>query len=60
MERAKGLEGNNFLTIAMKEKGLTMQGAADFIGDEVTLRVNQSLVVNVKNHGDDADANLLD
>ncbi|KLO13041.1 terpenoid synthase [Schizopora paradoxa] len=43
MERARGLEGNNMLTIAMKEKGLSMQGAADYVGGEVTLRMNQFL-----------------
>ncbi|KLO13018.1 terpenoid synthase [Schizopora paradoxa] len=41
MERAKGLEGSNMLTIAMKEKGLSMQGAADYVGDEIMLRMNQ-------------------
>ncbi|KLO13039.1 terpenoid synthase [Schizopora paradoxa] len=41
MERAKGLEGNNMLTIAMKEKGLSMQEAADYVGDEITQRMNQ-------------------
>ena len=44
MEREKGLDGNNMLTIAMKEKGLSMQEAADYVGNEVTHRMNQFLV----------------
>ncbi len=43
MERAKGLDGNNFLTVAMRHKGLTMQEAADFTGDEIAARVHQFL-----------------
>ncbi len=35
MERAKGLEGNNFLTVVMREKGLNVQEAADFTGKEI-------------------------
>lgn len=35
MERSRGLEGNNFLTVVMKEKGLTLQEAADFTGKEI-------------------------
>ena len=29
------------LTVAMKEKGFSMQEAADYVGDEVALRMNQ-------------------
>ncbi len=113
MERAKGLDGNNFVTVAMRDKGMSIQEAADYTGAEFMERLSQfledrkelpsfgknvdedvqkyvysisqwcignliwsfetpryfgaehdvvkkTLVVNVKDHGDDADARLLD
>ena len=113
MERAKGLDGNNFVTVAMREHGMNIQEAADYSAMEFTMRLNQfhkdrsalpsfgtgvdedvqkyifsisqwvvgnliwsfetpryfgaeheevkkTLVENVKNHGDDADAHLVD
>ncbi|KLO13037.1 terpenoid synthase [Schizopora paradoxa] len=41
VERAKGLDGNNFISVAMGEKGMSMQEATDFLGKEIMLRVNQ-------------------
>ena len=40
MERSRGLEGNNYLTVVMKEKGLTLQQAADYTGKEIMDRVD--------------------
>ncbi|KLO05953.1 terpenoid synthase [Schizopora paradoxa] len=39
VERSRGLESNNFLTVVMKEKGLTVQQAADFTGKVIMDRV---------------------
>ncbi|KLO13038.1 terpenoid synthase [Schizopora paradoxa] len=40
VERAKGLDGNNFLSVVMRERGLNMQEAADLTGEEIMRRVN--------------------
>lgn len=113
MERAKGLDGNNFVTVAMRDKGMNIQEAAEYTGAEFNALLHQfledrkalpsfgkavdedvqkyvfsvsqwvignliwsfetpryfgaehdevkkTLVVNVKDHGDDADAHLVD
>jgi hypothetical protein len=33
-EQGGGIEGHSMVTVAMKERGLTLQGAMDFIGEE--------------------------
>lgn len=43
MERAKGLDGNNFITVAMQDKGLKLQDAADYVGQEFKARLDQFL-----------------
>jgi len=43
VERAKGVGGSNLLTVAMKEKGLTAQEAANFVGKEIGTRLRDFL-----------------
>ncbi len=43
MERAKGLDGNNFVTVAMRDKGMSIQEAADYTGAEFMERLSQFL-----------------
>ena len=43
MERAKGLDGNNFVTVAMRDKGLSIQEGDDYNGSEFMIRLNQFL-----------------
>ena len=43
MERAKGLDGNNFVTVAMREKRMHIQEAADYTAAEFTARVAKFL-----------------
>ncbi|EJD45635.1 terpenoid synthase [Auricularia subglabra TFB-10046 SS5] len=41
VERATGLAGNNFVTVLMKNKGLSLQQASDYIGEHYKSLVDQ-------------------
>ena len=40
MERDAGLDGNNLLTILMREKGLSLQQAVDYSGEMIRSLIN--------------------
>ncbi|KAI0077885.1 terpenoid synthase [Panus rudis PR-1116 ss-1] len=43
MEQAMGHTGNNILTVLMKEKGLDLQGAADYVGEYFKVLIDRFL-----------------
>ncbi|KAJ3756329.1 isoprenoid synthase domain-containing protein [Lentinula raphanica] len=43
MEQSKGLEGNNIVTVLMKEKNLDLQGASDYVGSYFKILMDRYL-----------------
>ncbi len=60
MERAKGLDGNNFVTVVMRQKGLGLQEAADFVACQFKERLAQFIEdrKNLRSFGKDVDADV--
>ncbi|KLO15983.1 terpenoid synthase [Schizopora paradoxa] len=60
MERAKGLDGNNYVTVVMREKGLGLQEAADFVASQFKQRLEQFVEdrKNIRSFGEDVDRDV--
>ena len=61
MELASGLEGNNFITVLMKTRGMDIQAAADYSG-QVYKELMDSFVAakaELPSFGSDVDADVL-
>lgn len=60
MEQAKGHTGNNIVTVLMKEKELTLQGAFDYVGQEFQRLIDSFLTseLNVPSWGTGIDTTV--
>lgn len=59
MERAKGLDGNNFVTVALREKGMGIQEPGNYTGAELRRSSANSSRMRMPSFGKIADNDVL-